>query len=261
VSDRAGPTDEPGAATGPSAEAEPTDDEGSSLDADPASGSDVPAARARDAGVLAEPVRRPGAAVEAGSSASRSRRAGQRATLRIGLTGPIGCGKSTVARWLSALGAAVVDADVVSRSVTAPDGTLDRAALARIVFADPAALADLEAIVHPAVRPRILAAIEAAEAARAPVIVVEAIRLVEGGLAALCDEVWLVTCEPAIQRERLLARGMPSADADRRISAQAGLEARLRPAATRVLDTSGPPAETAGLVTEALERARGARLP
>src|SRR6266478_4506772 len=113
-------------------------------------------------------------------------------TLVIGLTGPIGCGKSTVASWLGERGAAVVDADIVARavldqgtpaleevalefgpSVMRSDGSLDREALGRIVFADPAALARLERIVHPAVRPRILAAIAAARAAQAPAVVVE----------------------------------------------------------------------------------------
>ena len=184
---------------------------------------------------------------------------GVRRTVRIGLTGPIGCGKSTIAGWLALLGAAVVDADEIARDVTAPgqsahdevlarfgdpvrtaDGGLDRAALARIVFADQEALTTLEAIVHPAVRPRILEAIAAAEAAGAPAVVVEAIKLVEGGLVELCDEVWLVTCDPRVQRERLLARGASPDDADRRIDAQRGLAERLRPAASRVLDTTGP---------------------
>jgi dephospho-CoA kinase len=177
----------------------------------------------------------------------------------IGLTGPIGCGKSTVAMWLAELGAAVVDADVVARDVVEqgspaldavarefgtavlrPDGTLDRQALGRIVFADPAALARLERIVHPAVRPRILAAIAAARAAHAPAAVVEAIKLVEGGLAELCDEVWLVTCSSADQRERLRRRGATSADAEQRIAAQGDLVTRLTPSATRTIDTSGP---------------------
>ena len=78
-------------------------------------------------------------------------------------------------------------------------------------------------------RPRILDAIAAAEAADAPAVVIEAIKLVEGGLAALCDEVWLVTCDPVAQRERLLARGTPPADAEQRMAAQAGLVERLRP--------------------------------
>jgi len=183
-----------------------------------------------------------------------------RGSLRIGLTGPIGCGKSTVARWLAEEGAAVVDADEIAREVTAPgepavsaiaerfgpglirsDGSLDRAALGRIVFADADRLRELESIVHPAVRPRLLAAVEAAEAAGAPVVAIEAIKLVEGGLAALCDEIWLVTCQRGDQRERLAGRGEEPADADRRIAAQGGLIERLRPVATRIVDTSGSP--------------------
>jgi len=184
-------------------------------------------------------------------------------TLRIGITGPIGCGKSTVAGWLAELGAVVIDADVVAREVTVAgtpgaaaiaeafgsrivraDGSLDRAALGRIVFADPDALARLEAIVHPAVRPVILAQMEQAAAEGAPAVVVEAIKLVEGGLAALCDEVWLVTCHASEQLARLLARGTPGADAHARIAAQAGLTERLAAAASRVIDTSGAVAGT-----------------
>lgn len=184
--------------------------------------------------------------------------AGTRRTVRIGLTGPIGCGKSTVASWLNARGAAVIDADAEARAVTAPggaalemaiarfgeayraaDGGLDRARMGRLVFADPAALADLEAIVHPAVRPAILAGIAAAEAARAPAVIIEAIKLVEGGLAALCDEVWLVTCSPDEQVSRLATRGTAPDDARRRIRAQDGLVARLGPAASRIVSTSG----------------------
>lgn len=180
-------------------------------------------------------------------------------TIRIGITGPIGCGKSTVAGWLAEAGAVVVDADRASREVTPPgsaalsavvaafgpevqhaDGSLDRAALGRIVFADPAALDRLESIIHPAVRPRILAAIADAERAGAPGVVVEAIKLVEGGLADLCDEVWLVTCDPADQVSRLAARGASPADSGARIATQSDLVARLTPRATRILDTTGP---------------------
>jgi dephospho-CoA kinase len=200
-------------------------------------------------------------------------------TVRIGLTGPIGCGKSTVATWLAGAGAVVIDADEVARDVTAPgepaleavvarfgreyrrhDGSLDRAALGRLVFADPAALRDLEAIIHPAVRPRIEASIAAAEAAGAPIVAIEAIKLVEGGLAEVCDEVWLVVCDSAVQRERLAGRGATPEDADRRIVAQGDVADRLRPAATRIVDTSGDAAavreRVLGLAGAAIEAAR-----
>ena len=142
--------------------------------------------------------------------------------------------------------------------VRAPDGSLDRAALGRIVFADPDALRDLEAIVHPAVRPRILAAIGAADAAGAPAVVIEAIKLVEGGLAALCDEVWLVTCSPDEQRARLAGRGVAPDDAARRIAAQGNIGARLRRAATRVIDAGGDRAAAEARVAEAYAAARAA---
>jgi dephospho-CoA kinase len=193
-------------------------------------------------------------------------------TVRIGVTGPIGCGKSTVAGWLGARhGVSVIDADQVAREVLDPgepgldaviarfgrdllrnDGSLDRAGLGRIVFADPAALRDLEAIVHPAVRPRILAAIAAADDAGADAVVIEAIKLVEGGLAEMCDEVWLVVCEPDVQLARLAARGASADDAAQRIAAQAGITERLAGAATRTIDTSADRQATRALAEAAL---------
>ena len=143
------------------------------------------------------------------------------------------------------------------RDLLLDDGSLDRAALGRIVFADPAALRDLEAIVHPAVRPRILAAIAVADEEDADVVVIEAIKLVEGGLAEMCDEVWLITCDAAVQRERIVGRGGANDDAEQRIAAQGGIAERLRPAATRTIDTSADPATTRALVDAALAELLG----
>jgi dephospho-CoA kinase len=192
---------------------------------------------------------------------------GARAPVRIGLTGPIGCGKSTVAAMLAARGAATIDADELARHVTEPgepalaaiaarfgldilasDGSLDRAALGRRAFADGAELRALEAIVHPVVRPRILAALEAATTSDAPAVVLEAIRLVEGGYADLVDEVWLVTCHPATQRARLAGRGLDPAEAERRIAAQAGLVERVAAVAARAIATDGSLDETERIV-------------
>jgi dephospho-CoA kinase len=202
-------------------------------------------------------------------------------TVRIGLTGPIGCGKSTVAGWLGERpGVVIIDADRVARAVVEPgepaleaiivrfgddlrrdDGTLDRAALGRIVFDDPAALRDLERIVHPAVRPRILAAIADATLAGAPAVVIEAIKLVDGGLSDACDEVWLVTCEPEVQRARLIERGASIDDAERRIAAQAGFSERVGPRASRIIDASGGVSATRSLVEAAFVSALGAGQP
>jgi len=195
-------------------------------------------------------------------------------TLRIGLTGPIGCGKSAVAGWLAETGAMIVDADQVAREVVAPgtpvlarvleafgpelrraDGTLDRGALAALVFDDREALARLERIVHPAVHERILEQVTAAEGAGAACLVIEAIRLVEGGLADLCDEVWLVRCPPAAQRKRLRLRGLADADAERRIAAQAGLEEAARARAARVISTAGSMRRTRARVLAAYDDA------
>ena len=195
-------------------------------------------------------------------------------TVRIGLTGPLGCGKSTIARWLADAGGTIVDADALARETTAPgqptldgirsrfgddvfddEGALDRAALARIVFSDSEALRDLEAIVHPAVRRLIEAAVARAEAAGAPFLVIEAIKLVEAGYAEECDEVWLVACRPETQRDRLWGRGFDEDDLENRLAAQAGLVERLTPQASRVLRTDGSAAATRDMVETALRAA------
>ena len=103
-------------------------------------------------------------------------------------------------------------------------------------------------------------AIEAAESAGATGVVIEAIRLLDGGLATVCDEVWLVTCDPGVQVERLAGRGTDPEDAARRIEAQAGLVERVRPVATRVIDTSGPECRDRSAVDAAFDVAWTATL-
>jgi dephospho-CoA kinase len=195
----------------------------------------------------------------------------------IGLTGPIGCGKSTVGRMLADLGGLVIDADELAREATAagaptlpairqrfgdsvfgPDGTLDRAALAEVVFADPDALVDLEKIVHPAVRRLVNKRLAAAADDQVPFAVIEAIKLVEGGLTDRCNEVWLVECDSTAQRARLAARGSSPDDIERRIATQGSdLVGRLAGqlsgrVAVRRLITNGTLAETREAVEDML---------
>ena len=165
--------------------------------------------------------------------------------LLVGLTGGIGSGKSTVARMLETRGAVVFDADVLAREVVepgtpghaavierfganilAPGGELDREALASIVFADPAARRDLEAIVHPEVRRRFA---EASEAYRDTdrVVVMSAPLLVETGMHSAFDVLVVVSATPHAQIERLMRdRGMSEEAVRSRIDAQATPEAR-----------------------------------
>ena len=173
----------------------------------------------------------------------------------IGLTGNIASGKSAVARMLAELGAEVIDADAVARDTLAPgteetmqvaqrfgpeviteDGSIDRAALGRVVFSDPTALADLEAIVHPATRRRIL---DQAERSMAPVVVIEAIKLLEGPLVDHVNAVWVVTSPRDVRIDRLIReRGMSAEDAARRVDAQNPEEDKIR-AAHVVLRNNG----------------------
>ena len=201
-------------------------------------------------------------------------------TFLIGLTGPIGCGKSTVARLLGEIGGTVIDADELARAVTGPDspalpqirqrfgdrvfeeqGGLDRQALAALVFADAEALADLERIVHPRVRVLVEERIARATRDRAPFVVIEAIKLVEGGLAERCDEVWIVDCSVATQRARLRGRGAAPDDVERRLSTQGDdLAARLAAqldgrVPLQRLSTEGSLDETRDLVEELLAEA------
>ncbi len=176
----------------------------------------------------------------------------------VGLTGGIATGKSSVATLLAARGAVVIDADVLARDVVAngapllaevaqrfgnailsEDGSLDRAALGRVVFSDPSARRDLEALIHPAVRRR---AAELEAAAPSGSVVVHVIPLlVETGQADRFDLVVVVDADEASQLARVRTRDSldePSARA--RIAAQATREARLA-AADVVVDNSGAP--------------------
>ncbi len=211
------------------------------------------------------------------ASHPRRGRLGTRSPL-IGLIGPIGCGKSTVAGWLVDRGAAVVDADRLTRELMSPgapvteavvarfggefrrnDGSLDRAALGRLVFADQDLLADLESIVHPAVSRLMPDAIRAADATRPVAIVLEAIKLVEAGSAPWCDEIWLIVCKPEAQLARLIGRGMTVTDAHQRIDAQANSVPLWRSAATRVLHMDGSLEEGERAVDAALRETLAGR--
>ena len=188
----------------------------------------------------------------------------------IGLTGNIGCGKSTVAGMLADLGADVIDADKVAHAVMAPpgpvydaivrefgagivasDGSLDRRALGKVVFGDPSKLRLLDSLVHPATSAAIRTMVADASS-RA--VVVEAIKLIESGTYRDCDSVWLVTCSRDQQVERLTSgRGMSVEDAMRRIDAQTpASEKRLF--ADVVIDNGGTIDVTRRQVLEAWKR-------
>jgi len=172
----------------------------------------------------------------------------------IGLTGNIGCGKSTVAGMLRDLGVVTIDADAVARQVRQTDdavrraiearfGTLDPAALAAIVFRDRGALADLEAIVHPPVRGEIRARLAELEAAGAASACVEAIKLLESPLHDRYDQTWVVRCDPDDALARLAERGLDAAAVSARLANQTSQEAKIA-AADVVIDGSAPLPET-----------------
>ena len=191
--------------------------------------------------------------------------------LRVGLTGGIGSGKSTVARRLVARGAVLVDSDVLAREVVAPGtdglaeivaafgdgvldatGALDRPALAAVVFDDPAARERLNAIIHPRVRVR---SAELIASARADAVVVQDVPLlVENGMAPHFPLVVVVHADAEERVRRLVRlRGMPEADARARIAAQASDDAR-RAAADVWLDNSGDERDLEAAVDTLWER-------
>jgi dephospho-CoA kinase len=187
--------------------------------------------------------------------------------VRIGLTGGIGAGKSTVATRLRELGATIIDADRVAREVVEPgtaglaavvaafgpqvllpDGQLDRPALGRLVFSDPEKLARLNAIVHPLIGERTQALIDAAPPDA--VLVHDIPLLVENQLSSGFDLVIVVDAPESERIRRLVAdRGMTEDEAVSRIRAQAG-DAERRKVADVWIDNSGMPADTRSQVDD-----------
>ncbi|NGN91403.1 dephospho-CoA kinase [Nocardioides sp. KC13] len=176
--------------------------------------------------------------------------------MRVGLTGGIASGKSTVSDLLAGFGAVIVDSDKIAREVVEPGtpglaavveefgpsvltetGELDRAKVGEIVFADEGARARLNAIVHPLVGAR-SAELEEAGRSAGKLVVNDIPLLVEAGYAPFFDEVIVVDVPVETQVERAVARGMTEADARSRISAQASREERLA-VATYVIDNTG----------------------
>ena len=186
----------------------------------------------------------------------------------IGLTGNIGCGKSTVAGMLREHGVATIDADAIAREIRHNDadaraaiirrfGTYDAAALAQVVFSDAEALRDLERILHPLVRGHVRTRLAELIGGGVEVACVEAIKLLESPLAAECDEVWVVHCDEADAIRRLAEdRGMDEATARARMASQ-GSQATKVAAADVLIDGSAPMEETRRQVEEAFARLAG----
>jgi dephospho-CoA kinase len=195
--------------------------------------------------------------------------------LRVALTGGIGTGKTYIAQRLASAGVPVVDADRLAREVVAPgtpalatvverfghdllagDGSLRRQALASLVFADPKARHDLEAIIHPAVR----RSIEDFFAALPPdtgIAVADIPLLYETNRAADFDAVIVAACPPAMQLARVMARdGVSEASARRRIAAQLPIDEKVRQA-DYVIDTSGTFEQTDEETARVLAALRG----
>jgi dephospho-CoA kinase len=173
----------------------------------------------------------------------------------IGLTGNIATGKSTIMRLAAEHGALTLDADKVvheildndtavqtgivdtfGSTVRLADGRINRAVLGKIVFNEPQSLGKLEQIVHPAVHQKIILHIEQSES---PIIMIEAIKLLEGKLHLICQQIWVTRCSRERQLERLrICRGMDKATAVARIDAQRPQEEKVAQADI-VIDTDG----------------------
>ena len=187
----------------------------------------------------------------------------------IGLTGGIASGKSMVANILERLGATVIDADQLARKVVAPgestyhalvaefgegilnpDRTINRPLLGKIVFADPEARRRLEAITHPAIGHRAEQRLAELRQAGTQIVFYVAPLLIEAGITARVDEVWVVYLDEATQLKRLMARdGTGRDDALRRIAAQMPMEEKKKYGRV-VIDNRGTPEDTEQQVRE-----------
>jgi len=190
----------------------------------------------------------------------------------LGLTGNIASGKTTVGQMLLELGASrYLDADLLvhqlyakgqpiytgvvaafGEEILAPDGEIDRRKLGAIVFNAPDKMRRLEAIVHPAVGVALMAEIQAAPAEA--ILILDAVKLLEGGSATLCKSKWLVICEEQQQMRRLIARnGFTEAEARARLAAQPPLAPKIA-LVDEVIDNSGELSATRAQVEAAWAR-------
>lgn len=188
----------------------------------------------------------------------------------IGLTGGIACGKSTVSKVLRTLGAAIIDADALAHELAQPkqpifnvyverfgrevvtvDGTLDRAAVARRVFADPVVRAEVDAVTHPLIRTAAEERLRAAELEQKRAAVLDVPLLFEAGWDTLADETWVVALPEEEQMARLLARDktMCESEARARIAAQMPLREKCARADV-VIDNSGTKEEVREYIGE-----------
>jgi dephospho-CoA kinase len=191
----------------------------------------------------------------------------------IGLTGGIASGKSSVAQIMEALGGVIIDADQLAREAVAPgepaylsivagfgegiinpDRTINRKALARIVFADPTARRRLERITHPAIARLAEQRLTALRNAGVPVVVYMAPLLIEAGVTSRVDEIWVVYADRETQVARLMLRdGIGRDEALQRLAAQMPMEEKRRYGRV-VIDNSGTPEETERQVRDVWEK-------
>lgn len=184
----------------------------------------------------------------------------------LGLTGGIGCGKSEAAKYLATLGAKHIDADAISRALTAEkgealdeirrifgneffneNGELNRRALGERVFGDTGAKRALEAVLHPLVQRRVMDEIQACEA---QVALLDVPLLFETGMDVLCDECWTISAEPEVQLRRVMERDRLSEEqARRRIESQMSMEERNQ-RANRVINSNRPIEKTRSELTQ-----------